>query len=254
VTASKSSSARTSRREKPQLVADELRDLIISGTLAEGDSLGTEGQLLERFDVSRPTLREALRILQAEGVISVARGVQGGVVVRLPDQRLVARATALVLQAQSVAISDVFDAYAVIEPAAARMVATSAARTAAGTELRRLVLDQKRWIDEPVRFTLARKQFHEDLVRLAGNQTLLMTVAVLNEVIERSVTEAVRMAVHEPASSRHAGLRAQEQLIDLIVDGNGDGAQAHWSNYLTSVRPHLLGNGGTAIVDLDDHR
>ncbi|MEE3755193.1 FadR/GntR family transcriptional regulator [Mycobacterium intracellulare] len=66
---------------KPKQIADELRGLIITGGLDEGDLLGTEADLLERFDVSRPSLREALRILEAEGLISVVRGALGGVVV-----------------------------------------------------------------------------------------------------------------------------------------------------------------------------
>src|SRR5262249_5711627 len=53
-------------REKPQQIADELRRLIISGELDEGDSLGHEPELIARFGVSRPSLREALRILEAE--------------------------------------------------------------------------------------------------------------------------------------------------------------------------------------------
>jgi len=72
----------TTNREKPELIADELRSLIVSGKVAEGDSLGREPDLVERFGVSRPSLREALRILEAEGLITVVRGVLGGVVVR----------------------------------------------------------------------------------------------------------------------------------------------------------------------------
>jgi DNA-binding transcriptional MocR family regulator len=72
-------------REKPQQIADELRRLIVSGQLSEGDSLGREPELVERFGVSRPSLREALRILEAEGLISVVRGMLGGVVVHAPD-------------------------------------------------------------------------------------------------------------------------------------------------------------------------
>ncbi len=59
---------------KPKQIADELRGLIIEGRLDEGDLLGTEAELLERFEVSRPSLRESLRILEAEGLISVVRG------------------------------------------------------------------------------------------------------------------------------------------------------------------------------------
>ena len=59
VTATKAARARP--REKPQQIADELRRLIVSGELSEGDSLGHEPDLVERFGVSRPSLREALR-------------------------------------------------------------------------------------------------------------------------------------------------------------------------------------------------
>ena len=73
-------------REKPEQIADELRALIVSGELTEGDSLGHEPDLVERFGVSRPSLREALRILEAEGLITVVRGVLGGVIVHEPNE------------------------------------------------------------------------------------------------------------------------------------------------------------------------
>ena len=85
-------------REKPQQIADELRSLIVSGELTEGESIGREPELVERFGVSRPSLREALRILEAEGLITVVRGVYGGVVVHEPNQRMTARTATLVLR------------------------------------------------------------------------------------------------------------------------------------------------------------
>ena len=114
---------KTPPREKPQQIADELRALIVGGELSEGDSLGHEPDLVERFGVSRPSLREALRILEAEGLITVVRGVLGGVVVHEPDERMTARAAALVLQARNVPLADVYDARSLIEPTAARVVA-----------------------------------------------------------------------------------------------------------------------------------
>ena len=53
----------TPSREKPEIIAGELRAMIVSGEVAEGDSLGREPDLVEQFGVSRPSLREALRIL-----------------------------------------------------------------------------------------------------------------------------------------------------------------------------------------------
>jgi DNA-binding FadR family transcriptional regulator len=75
-------------REKPQRIADEIRALIVSGQLADGDLVGREPELVERFGVSRPSLREALRILEVQGLISVVRGVLGGSFARRPDETL----------------------------------------------------------------------------------------------------------------------------------------------------------------------
>src|SRR5512139_603460 len=97
---------RTRPREKPQQIADELRRQIVAGKLSEGDSLGSEPELIARFGVSRPSIREALRILEAEGLISVMRGMLGGVVVHEPDQRMTARTAATVLQARNVPLAD----------------------------------------------------------------------------------------------------------------------------------------------------
>src|SRR3546814_16660333 len=67
-----------------ELVADRIRRRIISGELDEGASLPPEGQLLEQFGVSRPTLREAIRILEAERLITVTRGSRSGARVSAP--------------------------------------------------------------------------------------------------------------------------------------------------------------------------
>src|SRR5271157_5989752 len=131
-------------REKPQQIADELRRLIILGELDEGDSLGHEPDLIERFGVSRPSLREALRILEAEGLISVIRGVQGGVVVHRPDSRQTARTAAIVLESRTI-----------LEPAAVRVVAASCQRKAHARTLRSLIAEEEEAIDDPEAFGLA---------------------------------------------------------------------------------------------------
>jgi GntR family transcriptional regulator, transcriptional repressor for pyruvate dehydrogenase complex len=135
-------------REKPEQIADELRSLIVSGELTEGDSLGREPDLVERFGVSRPSLREALRILEAEGLITVVRGVLGGVIVHEPNESMTARTAALLLQARNVTVGDVHQARSVIEPAAVRILAASARRKSVD-ELRALVEDQRAGVPTP---------------------------------------------------------------------------------------------------------
>ena len=80
--------------------------------------------------MSRPSIREALRILEAEGLISVVRGMLGGVVVHEPDHRMTARTAATVLQARNVPLADVYEARALIEPVAVHVVASLRSRRA----------------------------------------------------------------------------------------------------------------------------
>src|SRR4051794_32609529 len=178
---------KSTRREKPELIADELRALIVSGELEEGESLGREPDLVERFGVSRPSLREALRILEAEGLITVVRGVLGGVVAHQPDERMTARTAALVLQARNVTLGDVHQARSMIEPAAVRVLATAPTKKMVD-ELKSLVEAQRAVIDDPEAFGRANARFHERLVELSGNQTIGIVAEMLNEIIVRAVT------------------------------------------------------------------
>jgi DNA-binding FadR family transcriptional regulator len=242
------------RREKPQQIADELRALIVSGELAEGDSLGHEPDLVDRFGVSRPSLREALRILEAEGLVTVVRGVHGGVVVHEPDERMTARTAALVLQARNVPLADVFEARSLLEPIAARMIAAARGRRGAINELGRLIRDEEAVIEDPERFGAANAAFHERLVALAGNQTLSIVAEMLNEIVARAVT-AVSQAddVVGSLSTRRRGMRSQERLLELLEAGDGPAAEEHWRSHMQVVGRVMLGQRASTVVDLLDH-
>jgi GntR family transcriptional regulator, transcriptional repressor for pyruvate dehydrogenase complex len=239
-------------REKPQQIADELRRLIVSGQLVEGDSLGREPELVERFGVSRPSLREALRILEAEGLIAVVRGVLGGVVVRAPDVRITARTAALVLQARNVSLADVHEARSLLEPVAVRVVASSKARRAAVAELRQLIEEEVRVILDPDAFGPASARFHERLVALAGNQTLSIVAEMLNEIVAKAVTAVSKSAADASVATRRRGIRSQERLLSLIEAGKAAEAEAHWRTHMAVVG-RVLGQSAETVIDLENH-
>ncbi|GMU78879.1 MAG: GntR family transcriptional regulator [Acidimicrobiia bacterium] len=246
-------SSRTSR-EKPEIIADELRALIVNGEVADGDSLGREPDLVEQFGVSRPSLREALRILEAEGLITVVRGVLGGVVVRAPDVRMTARTAAVLLRSRNVTLGDVHDARNVIEPAAARALAGSPNRRDAVAELRPLVDAQAAVIDDPERFGEANAAFHERLVVLAGNQTLAIVAEMLNEVVARAVAEVSQTrSSRDSQATRKRGIRSQERLLELIAVGAGIEAEEHWRAHMAAVGKVMLGQRAKSVVALLDH-
>ena len=241
-------------REKPQQIADELRRLIVSGELSEGDSLGREPELVERFGVSRPSLREALRILEAEGLISVVRGMLGGVVVHEPDERMAARTAALVLQARNVSLADVHEARTLLEPTAVRVVASLRSRRSAVAELRRLIDDQLQAIMDPEAFGRANARFHQRLVALAGNQTLSIVAEMLNEIVARAVTAVSKLgSARDSAATRRRGIRSQERLVSLIEAGKASAAEVHWREHMMVVGRVLLGQSATTVIDLMHH-
>ncbi len=111
-----------------ELLARDLRNRIVRGELKDGETLPSEADLVAQFSVSRPTLREALRILESESLLTVTRGSRGGPRIHLPNPRHAARHFGLVLQSRGTTLGDIYQARLLIEPSCAR---TGSARSTA---------------------------------------------------------------------------------------------------------------------------
>src|SRR6201982_2052619 len=114
---------RLSARRTAEIVADELRRQIIDGELSDADLLPRQEVLVEQFNVSLVSLREALRILETEGLVSVRRGNRGGAVVHAPAKTSAAYLLGLLLQSDYVPLADLGTALQELEPACAALAA-----------------------------------------------------------------------------------------------------------------------------------
>ncbi len=231
-------------------IAAVLRSEIVSGAVADGERLGSGNELLERFGVSRPTLREAFRILEAESMIKIERGTYGGVVACRPDERYTLRAMTTVLENRGVTLADVYEARATIEPTAVRRLAETKKRVAKVRELRALVDRQEQSVDDATAFADANVKFHEQLVAAADNQTLVLLAEVLHDIVEQTVTRLSEQ--HNSTRGRkrrRIGVAAQRKLLELVEAGEAAEAEQYWRDYM-----HLLGNlmlrgGANAVID-----
>ncbi|HEV7851078.1 MAG TPA: GntR family transcriptional regulator, partial [Mycobacterium sp.] len=106
-----------------ELVARTLRRMVVEGQLKDGDFLPHEAELITHFQVSRPTLREAVRVLESERLVEVRRGSRTGAKVRVPGAEIVARPAGLLLALSGATLADVMTARIAIEPAAAKLLA-----------------------------------------------------------------------------------------------------------------------------------
>lgn len=229
-------------------MANVLRRRIIGGELAVGDSLPPEMRMVEDLDVSRPTLRAALRILESEHLITVRRGSRGGAWVNPPTTGVLAQRAGAYLQFHGVTLDEVHRARATIEPPAARLVAARGDR--ADLELlERLVEDEEASMHDRVAFRSAALGFHRALVQLSGNNTLITFAAMIHGIIERHADRYQAVTGrYRQGPERHAEHRV---FLDVLRSGDGDAAERMWAEHLENARGVLMREGGAGtVVDL----
>lgn len=231
-------------------VAAGLRRRIVLGDLPEGAALPNETELMSQYEVSRPTLREALRILETESLISVKRGAGGGARVAHPDPSVAARHAATVLRIQGTTLADVFTARSIIEPAAVDLlVARARVEPDVVEPLRRLHEESTAARHDAQRYALVAARFHEQVIELAGNKTLTLVGLILLDIVE-SHNQATFAAIDrgeeivEHAQDDHA------TLIEMIEKGD-EGASAYWRQHMrgaTEAAFEALGADATISV------
>ena len=249
-------SARTRIRvpKTSEIIADHFRGQIVRGELKEGDFLPPEGQLMTNLGISRPTLREAFRILEAESLISVVRGSRTGAKVHAPSVELVSRYAGYVLQSLGATVSDLYQARLAIEPQVVRWLATtpdrrSISRLRAEIERLRVLLAASRYDD----FLEAVNEFHATLVDVTGTKTLtFMNQLLINLLGRHQADYKYRHPVEQDVRRKglQAGLRSYEKLVDLIESENVEEAVRHWRLHLTNANATWAGDDeGSRIVD-----
>jgi DNA-binding FadR family transcriptional regulator len=233
------------------LVAQVLRRRIVDGTLREDDPLPHEGLLMQQFNVGRTTIREALRVLETEGLLVVVRGASGGARIRVPGAKTVARYASMLLQYEGATVGDVHEARVLVEPAAAGLLASRAPADEAVAELE-LMLQSEEAAAEPSDLTRAEFRFHRKLVELTGNETLIMLNSVSNLVIGHQYQRLTA----EQASSlirRDDAHQAHRRLVELIRVGAAVEAETLWRRHLVEGSVATLdGVRDTPVVDLMD--
>ncbi|WP_425566088.1 FadR/GntR family transcriptional regulator [Sporichthya brevicatena] len=236
-----------------ELVAATLRRMIVTGQLGEGDFLPHEAELMAHFGVSRPTLREAVRVLESERLVEVRRGSRTGAKVCVPGPEIVARPAGLLLELAGATVADVYAARMEIEPAAARLLAERGGADAAA-ELEALIPDSPEYRDDPAALARATAIFHRRMVELSGNTTLGIVAGMLDEITERATRAAVTEEVEGLSETAFRKMvRSYAKLVELVRDGDAPGAEAHWRRHMRGAGEALLaGRADTPVLDVLD--
>jgi GntR family transcriptional repressor for pyruvate dehydrogenase complex len=226
--------ARTGETLATGIVA-AVRDALFEGRYRPGDFLGTEKDLAARHNVSRMAARDALRSLQAMGVVDIRRGVGGGARISRGNPQHFAEALAIQLELAGIGAEEILVAQHGVECLAAEL----AASRASGEDIERLKALVERAgqaIDDHDLFTRLSLEFHLAVADGSGNRVLHYQLVSLQHVSWPSRNRTLTHAV-----ARHV-LDAHGELVRLIAARDVAGARQ-------AMDAHVGMIGGRRLVE-----
>jgi DNA-binding FadR family transcriptional regulator len=233
--------ARTVRRngKAGQRVAREILRSITDHRLAAGARLPGEAEMMADYEVGRSTVREALRILEVNGLIGIRTGPGGGPFVREASTHDFGRMATLFFNVRGSTLRELIEARLIMEPMAARLAAER--RTPESLpRLRGLVFDPS---DDEGRFLGTSSDFHDLVAELAGNGIVSLFCQSLGEVLHAQV----RGSLFPPGKARRDVAAAHAAVAQAIVDGDADTAQRlmqehmqEYARYVRKAHPAML--------------
>lgn len=218
------------------VLSEQLRDLIVGQGLAPGDPMPSEAELISGYGYSRGTVREALRLLEVEGLIVVKRGPKGGVRVSHPDIRQVSRSLGLLFSVRQTSLGDLFAFRKLLEPAAA----AEAARTATDAQKNMLVELAAQDVDGPAPLTDSAR-FHAAIGECSNNGVYEVLLGMVHDGLDWHAP---------PEVLGEADLRAAQRAHIAIADAVARGDEALAARRMVSHLDAAQGRLDQPIVPL----
>jgi len=216
------------------VVAERIRNFVASEGLKPGDRLGREEDLAREFGVSRPTLREALRLLASEHLVRASKGPGGGIfVAATPEQGIglsVSAAVATMLNAQSIGLDELLETRMLLEVPLAGLAATRATERDV-TELRALVEEVNAAATDHARTLDADIRVHHLIAQIADNRLAGAFTGWIVDVLQPRLA-----AVIEPAVVVSVIAEQHRDLLQAIVRGDPVAAERAMREHLVYLR------------------
>ena len=218
------------------IVAD-VRAAVASRRMAPGDFLGTEKDIAARAGVSRIVARDALRTLEALGIVEIKMGAGGGARIARGNPRLFAEALAVQLDLAGTSAREILDAQRGVECIAAELAAENAtARDLA--KLKRLLDESEAAIGDVDAFTRISFAFHMAIAEASHNRVLVVQLVSLQHVAfptrNRTLTRPVA----------HHVLEVHRQLRDLVEARDGTAARRVMDEHVRMIRARRVAEAG----------
>ncbi len=230
--------ARVRGRKRSEQVAHQIVTDIVREGKGRGAKLPLEAELLEQYGVSRSSLREALRLLEVQGLITIRPGPGSGTEVGAPEPGNLSGTLALYLMMARASLGQLFDAWRMVEPILAQLAADNSDRE----RVHALMAEFASNAAQDDRALTSGLAFHDAVAELAENPVLALILGAVGFL----VTEQVR--INAPGFElSEATVHAHERIADAILAGDAARASMEMRAHLDEVMAEIA----TAMPDQD---
>ncbi|WP_059021296.1 FadR/GntR family transcriptional regulator [Mycobacterium sp. M26] len=231
----------------PDVLARELRERILSGELPEGAALPAERELVKQTQMSRATVREALRILEVQNLVRVKAGRAGGAFVQRPSTASMANTVSMLIRGRQIKLADLMETREALEPFCAELAA--AKRTS--EDLERLDRANEAIADPNAdlsRFLLANLDWHVGVAIASHNELLIGFMTGLSQAIYAGTENA--SFVDE--SVRDVTTRAHKSITRAIRERDAEAAGRRMRRHVHSYASAALEVDQRDSITVDD--
>jgi len=221
-----------------QDVVEQIQEAILDGRLKAGDMLPAERELKQMFNISRGTLREALRVLEQKGLTKIKLGVGGGSVVKVVDSDQISESLALLIRSQKVSLNHLAEFREDVEG----IVAANAAKSNTNDHIRGLkhLLDNARKCVEQGssrrnEFIEIDKQIHMNLANIAGNPIYTSILHSIHDNIHRYYDRFLSMEERELKEN----YRDLCDIVRAVENGKADQARKFAQNHVKRFNKYM---------------
>lgn len=226
------------------VTVERLRIFIDGGTLSAGDKLPSERELGEQLGVSRSILREALRVVESQGLITMVQGK--GAYVRKPGLRTVIEPVQRLMKYGSITLENLMQARAIVEPEVARIASLNVTENQINM-LEQDYRDMIKYLEFPEKYLQADKSFHSRLAEATGNPVLVIMMWPLINLFVGFVP-----LFYERPGTPQKVFPAHEELLNALKRRDSEGAKKLMQAHLAEVTEWFGTLSSEKIFNNDD--
>jgi DNA-binding FadR family transcriptional regulator len=218
------------------VLATRLRELIVKGQITPGSFLPTERDLVTESGLSRTSVRDALRVLESEGLITTKVGRAGGSMVTLPGRASVARSVELFVRTHGIRLESLLECRVAVEPTLARLAAKR--RTEAQlAEMEELHEQFVASVDDVARYKNINLDWHLAIARASGNEPLM----ALMEAISTPIRDAMDYQHVTTPELRAIAVKAHTVILKALREQDEDAAFQRMDRHVSGYRDIATG-------------